>query len=177
MRLVPIDFEAESWWEGLAAFGFDPDQPAVVVSTGVTMYLTKEANAATLRQVAALAPGSTLATTFILPLELLDPADRPVVEETLGRARAAGTPFISLYSPAEMLALASDAGFRKARARVERPIWPSGTSPRGLMAFGYQAERTYWSPLPSAVARHESGQRCSSVELRGKLRCPTPRGA
>jgi methyltransferase (TIGR00027 family) len=114
LRLVPIDFEGESWWEGLAAFGFDPKQPAVVVSTGVTLYLTKEANAATLRQVAALAPGSTLATTFILPLELLDPVDRPVVEATLGRARAAGTPFISFYSPAEMLALASEAGFRKA---------------------------------------------------------------
>ncbi len=47
--------------------------PAVVASTGVSMYLTKEAIAATLRQVAALAPGSTLAMTFLLPLELDGP--------------------------------------------------------------------------------------------------------
>src|SRR6202790_795087 len=49
LRLVPVDFEAGgSWWDQVAADGFDPAQPAVVVSTGVTMYLTKEANAATL---------------------------------------------------------------------------------------------------------------------------------
>ena len=71
LRLVPVDFEAGgSWWERLAAAGFDAGRPAVVASTGVSMYLTKEAIAATLRQVAALAPGSTLAMTFLLPLEL-----------------------------------------------------------------------------------------------------------
>ena len=68
LRLVPVDFEAGvSWWDELAAAGFDPGQPAVVVSTGVSMYLSKDANAATLRQIAGLAPGSTLAMTFLLP--------------------------------------------------------------------------------------------------------------
>src|SRR5882757_1563346 len=68
LRLVPVDFEAGgSWWEELAAAGFDPGQPAVVVSTGVSMYLTKEANAATLGQIAGLAPASTFAMTFLLP--------------------------------------------------------------------------------------------------------------
>src|SRR5207302_4515761 len=44
LRLVPVDFEANgSWWEQLSAAGFDPGQPAVVVSTGVTMYLTNDA--------------------------------------------------------------------------------------------------------------------------------------
>jgi len=112
LRLVPVDFEAgASWWERLAAAGFDADQPAVVASTGVTMYLTKEANAATLRQVAALAPGSTLAMTFQLPLDLLAADERPARQATEIGARAAGTPFISFYTPAEMLALARDAGF------------------------------------------------------------------
>ncbi|HEX3087626.1 MAG TPA: class I SAM-dependent methyltransferase, partial [Ilumatobacteraceae bacterium] len=55
LRLVPIDFESgESWWEGLIAAGFEPDRPAIVASTGVTMYLTKEATAATLQQLASL---------------------------------------------------------------------------------------------------------------------------
>ena len=62
LRLVPVDFEAgDAWWQRLAAAGFDAGRPAVVASTGVSMYLTREAIAATLRQVAALAPGSTLA--------------------------------------------------------------------------------------------------------------------
>jgi methyltransferase (TIGR00027 family) len=77
LRLVPVDFEAGgSWWERLAASGFDASRPAVVASTGVSMYLTKDAIAATLRQVAVLAPGSTLAMTFILPLEFAEPEER-----------------------------------------------------------------------------------------------------
>ena len=103
---------------GCVAAGFDPGQPAVVASTGVTMYLTKEATAATLRQLAALAPGSTLAMTFLLPPELLDEADRPGSQTAERGARASGTPFISFYTPAEMLALARDAGFARRPARA-----------------------------------------------------------
>jgi methyltransferase (TIGR00027 family) len=116
LRLVPVDFEAgESWRERLSAAGFDADKPAVVASTGVSMYLTREANVAALRQVASLASGSTLATTFILPLELTDPDVRPGLELAVKGARASGTPFISFFTPTEMLALASEAGFREVR--------------------------------------------------------------
>jgi methyltransferase (TIGR00027 family) len=115
LRLVPVDFEAGgSWWEQLAAAGFDPGQPAVVVSTGVTMYLTKDATAATLRQLAGLAPASTLAMTFLLPTELLEHADRPGLRAAKSGARATGTPFISFYTPSEMLTLAREAGFAAA---------------------------------------------------------------
>jgi methyltransferase (TIGR00027 family) len=116
LRLVPVDFEAsESWTEQLAAAGFDPGRPAVVVSTGVTMYLTKDATVATLRQIAGFAPGSTLAMTFLLPTDLLDDADRPGLQASENGARAAGTPFISFYTPEEMLSLAREAGFQEVR--------------------------------------------------------------
>jgi methyltransferase (TIGR00027 family) len=121
LRLVPVDFEAGgleagvSWWGQLAAAGFDPGQPAVVVSTGVTMYLSKEANAATLHQIAGLAPGSPLAMTFLLPAELLDDDDRAGFQVAERGARAAGTPFISFYTPDEMLAMAREAGFKDAK--------------------------------------------------------------
>jgi methyltransferase (TIGR00027 family) len=115
LRLVPVDFEAGSWWEELARAGFDPGQPAVVVSTGVSMYLTKEANAATLQQMAGLAPGSTLAVSFLLPAELLDGADRAGLEMAGQGAQASGTPFLSFYRPEEMLAVARGLGFEDAR--------------------------------------------------------------
>ena len=116
LELVPVDFEAHaSWWERLAAAGFDASRPAVVASTGVTLYLTRDAIAATLRQIATLAPGSTLAMTFILPLELLDPEDRHQLEAVQKSARASGTPFLSLFSPPEMMALARDADFTQVR--------------------------------------------------------------
>ena len=115
LRLVPVDFETETdWWVGLSAAGFDADRPAVVASTGVTMYLSKDTTAATLRQLAVLAPGSTVAMTFLLPAELIDETDRPGLELSSRGARASGTPFISFYSPEEMLALARAAGFRDA---------------------------------------------------------------
>jgi methyltransferase (TIGR00027 family) len=116
LRLVPVDFEASgAWWQQLAAAGFDPGQPAVVASTGVAMYLTKDATAATLRQLAGLAPGSTLAMTFLLPSELLDDAHRSGLQASEKGARASGTPFISFYTPQDMLALAREAGFKDAQ--------------------------------------------------------------
>jgi methyltransferase (TIGR00027 family) len=116
LRFVPVDFEARgSWRDALMTAGFDDTRPAIVVSTGVSMYLTKDANAATLRQVAALAPGSTLAMTFLLPLELADPDVRPGLEMAEKGARASGTPFLSFFTPPEIVALAREAGFGDAR--------------------------------------------------------------
>lgn len=113
LRLVPVDFEAgDDWWERLMAAGFDVHRPAVVASTGVSMYLTKEANVATLQNVAQLAPGSTFVMSFLLPIELTDPEIRPGMEQAAAGARASGTPFLSFFTPAEMLTLARDAGCR-----------------------------------------------------------------
>jgi methyltransferase (TIGR00027 family) len=116
LRLVPVDFEAnDSWWDGLIAEGFDPHRPVVVVSTGVSMYLSREATSATLRQLAQLAPVSALAMTFLLPPVLVDDADRSGLETSQKGARASGTPFVSFYTPQEMLALAREAGFKDAQ--------------------------------------------------------------
>jgi methyltransferase (TIGR00027 family) len=114
LRFVPVDFEAgDDWWARLTASGFDTQRPAVVASTGVSMYLTREAIAATLRQVAGLAAGSTLVMSFMLPIELADPEVRPGIERAAAGARANGTPFISFFKPVEMLELARTCGFTK----------------------------------------------------------------
>lgn len=112
LRLVPVDFEAgDVWWQRLTESGFDVGRSAVVASTGVSMYLTREAILATLRQVATLAPGSTLVMSFMLPIEMTDPEIRPGIERAMAGAKANGTPFISFFTPMEMLALAREAGF------------------------------------------------------------------
>ena len=116
LRLVPVDFEAgASWQQEVTLAGFDAAQPAVVTSTGVSMYLTREANAATLRDLAALAPGSTVAVTFMLPLDLIDERDRAGFVIAENGARNSGTPFISFFTPPEFLNLARDAGFSNVR--------------------------------------------------------------
>lgn len=116
LRLVPVNFEAgEAWWERLAEAGFDANRPTLVASTGVSMYLTKNAIAATLRRAASLAVPSTLAMSFLLPIELMDPEVRPGMERAAQGAQASGTPFISFFTPEEMLALARESGFRDVR--------------------------------------------------------------
>ena len=116
LRFVPVDFEArDAWWQQLTAAGFDPRQPAIVASTGVSLYLTHEANLATLRQLAQLAAGSSFVMTFMLPVALIEPEEHIDRQHAERGARAAGTPFISFYTPDELLGHARSAGFREAR--------------------------------------------------------------
>ncbi len=113
LRFVPVDFEGgQSWWNQLLSAGFDSKKPSVVVSTGVSMYLTKDANLTTFQQMAKLAPGSTFAMTFMLALDLLQPQERSTMEFVMKKAAESGTPFVSLFSPAEILAMAKQAGFK-----------------------------------------------------------------
>jgi methyltransferase (TIGR00027 family) len=115
LQFVPVDFEhGEAFPDALRANGFDVNRPTVVSSMGVTMYLTKEATETTLRQVAAMAGSSALVMTFMLPLDLTDAAERPMQESVEAAAAESGTPFISHYSPAEMVEICRAAGFSKA---------------------------------------------------------------
>jgi methyltransferase (TIGR00027 family) len=115
LHFVPVDFERSSWWDELLRAGFDLNKPTVVACTGVSLYLTKEAIVSTLRQVATIAPGSTLAMTFYLPLALLDEEDRPMQEIAEKGARAAGTPFVSFFTTDGVMELAYQAGFIQAK--------------------------------------------------------------
>jgi hypothetical protein len=53
--------------------------------------------------------------TFMLPVELTEPEEQPGYRAVMQAARAAETPFVSFFTPTEMLALAREAGFRDAR--------------------------------------------------------------
>jgi O-methyltransferase involved in polyketide biosynthesis len=137
LRLVPVDFEAgDSWQQEITAAGFDAAKPALVTSTGVSMYLTREANAATLRDLAVLAPGSTVAVTFMLSRHLIDEQDRVGAILAENGARNSGTPFISFFTPAEFLDLARDAGFASVRHVSGRELSDHylGGRPDGLRA-------------------------------------------
>jgi methyltransferase (TIGR00027 family) len=115
LHFVPVNFETTSWWEELLKAGFDTSKPAVIACTGVSLYLTKEAITSVLNQMATFAPGSKLAMTFYLPIELLDEEDKPMQEIAEKGARSAGTPFVSFFAPNEILAMANNAGFKEAK--------------------------------------------------------------
>lgn len=141
LHLVPVDFEAgDAWRDRLIDAGFDPRAPAVVASTGVSMYLTREAIAQTLRAFASFAPGSTFVMSFMLPFNRVDPEVRPGMERAAEGARANGTPFLSFFEPAEMLALARDTGL----SDVEHVA-------SGALAERYFADRTDGLRPPDAA--------------------------
>ncbi|HZU77939.1 MAG TPA: class I SAM-dependent methyltransferase [Dehalococcoidia bacterium] len=114
LLLVPVDFETgDDWWQALTTAGFDPRATALVSSSGVSMYITKAATADTLRTLTAMAAGSLVVMTFMLPIELADPTDRPGLQGAARGARAAGTPWISFYTPEQIEGIARDAGFTR----------------------------------------------------------------
>lgn len=115
LHFVSVNFETGTWWKELIKAGFDSSKPAVIVSTGVTLYLTKEAIIATLNEVAKWAPGSTLAMAFYLPMALLDEEDRSMQEIAEKGAKAGGTPFVSFFDPKEILAMSDNAGLKHPR--------------------------------------------------------------
>jgi methyltransferase (TIGR00027 family) len=112
LHFVPVNFETSSWWEELLKAGFDSHKPALITCTGVTLYLTKEAIEAMLAQITKLAPGSKLAITFYLPLELMDEEDKALQLIAEKGAKAAGTPFISFFTPEQLLKLAHETGLK-----------------------------------------------------------------
>jgi methyltransferase (TIGR00027 family) len=112
LHFVPVDFETSSWWTELLNKGFDISQTAFVSCTGVTLYLTKETITDTLKKMASLVSGSTIAIAFYLPLEQLDEEDKPLLEMAIKGAAASGTPFVSFFSVEEIVKLADEIGLK-----------------------------------------------------------------
>jgi methyltransferase (TIGR00027 family) len=115
LHFVPVNFETSTWWAELRKTEFDINIPTVVVCTGVTLYLTKEAIMETLKQIKSITTGSTLAITFNLPIELVDEEDKPLIEMSIKGAQKSGTPMISFFSPKQMLDMARKVGFKDAK--------------------------------------------------------------
>ena len=112
LRFVPVDFESgDSWVRAIAMSGFDRTRASVIASTGVTQYISIDAITTTMREAAELAAATMFVSTFVLPVDLIDPDDKELRALTEERAAARGCPWISFYSPDQFLSLAVAAGF------------------------------------------------------------------
>lgn len=104
LHFVGTNFESGlAWWEKLLASGLDHHKSAIFASMGVSMYLTKPTIIETLKQMSNLAPGSTFIMTFMHPLDLVAAEDRFGYERSIAGAARSGTPFLSFFTPEEML--------------------------------------------------------------------------
>lgn len=125
LHFVSVNFESHlAWWKQLMESGFDIKKPAFVTSMGVSMYLTKSAIIEMLQLMITLAPGSKFIMTFMLPLDLVDSEDRIGYERAIKGAQASGTPFLSFFTPEEMIKLAMDVGFKSVEHQSTSAMTP-----------------------------------------------------
>jgi methyltransferase (TIGR00027 family) len=100
LHLVAADFSQEQLGDALARSTFVPNEPAFFAWLGVTQYLTREANIATLRSIAACsAAGSQLVFTYVDESELgSNPTSRGGERLQMAFA-AAREPWVSGFDP------------------------------------------------------------------------------
>jgi methyltransferase (TIGR00027 family) len=107
---APVDFEHETLAAGLAAVGFDVRSPAFFSWLGVTMYLTVEAVASTLRYIGHLPERGGVVFDYGVPPSTLSLTERLVLEGLSARVAAAGEPFTSFFEPADLARRVGAAG-------------------------------------------------------------------
>lgn len=125
LTFVPVDFEKQSFIDGLRANGYDSKAAGFFSWLGVTMYLTREAIFGTLRTVAALAPGTVLIFEYMVPKEMVDEETQKFLAVMMAGGVARGEPLQSFFEPRELekqlrtigFAEVSDFGPDDARAR------------------------------------------------------------
>lgn len=102
VHFVACDFERQGLRDALRLGGVDLTQPLFVSWLGVTMYLAREAVLATLRVIAACAPGSEIVFEYVRPADQLPAPAAAALESLQTRAAAVGEPWRSAFDPAEL---------------------------------------------------------------------------
>jgi methyltransferase (TIGR00027 family) len=100
VHFVAADLATEDLAAALARSSFRKDQPAFFSWLGVTVYLTREANLATLRAVAnAGAPGSELVFTYVDQIEFASGGSRSPGDANAKAVAMMGEPYRSGFDP------------------------------------------------------------------------------
>ncbi len=110
----PIDFERATLRQGLEAIAFDPHARTFLSLLGVTQYLTREALAATLRDVLTLPAGSGIVLAFVLPDAALTGVDLDVSLTHTALAASHGEPWLTRFEPEALRAWLLELGFSTA---------------------------------------------------------------
>jgi methyltransferase (TIGR00027 family) len=103
VHFICADLANEDLTSALARSSFRSDEPAFFSWLGVTVYLTREANLATLRAVASAgAPGSELAFTYVDQIEFAPGGSRSLGEANVKAVAMLGEPYLSGFDPNEI---------------------------------------------------------------------------
>ncbi len=113
VRFTPVDFQNETFAEGLSRVGFRTDEPAFFSWLGVTMYLNRDTVHSTLRAIIKMCPANGVVFDYSVPRASLSLLNKLVFDALSKRVAAAGEPFIGFFDPAELAELLKQMGFRE----------------------------------------------------------------
>jgi len=103
VHFVSADIANEDLATALARSSFRRDEPAFFSWLGVTVYLTREANLATLRAVASVgAAGSELVFTYVDQIEFVSGGSRSLGDANAKAVAMMGEPYVSGFDPKEI---------------------------------------------------------------------------
>jgi O-methyltransferase involved in polyketide biosynthesis len=105
-----VDFSTQDLAGRLTASRFDWTRPTFFSWVGTTMYLEKEAIAATLRMVGRCAPGSAMVLSYNPQPDLLDDESRSFLAAVTRLVNGMGEPLRSFFTPEEMADLVGRCG-------------------------------------------------------------------
>jgi methyltransferase (TIGR00027 family) len=110
VRFVGVDFERESFLDGLVAAGLDAPAPTFFLWLGVVPYLTREATGASLSAIASI-PGGEVVFDLPAPAAEVPSKARADREDLEARVAELGEPFRGGWEVAEMTDLLAGLGF------------------------------------------------------------------
>ncbi|MGC5258944.1 class I SAM-dependent methyltransferase [Gordonia sp. DT218] len=100
LAFVPVDFETDLLSTELESGGFSRSDPAVFVWLGVVFYLTSDTVHATLDYIAGQTPPTEVIFDYLQPAGTDE--DRAQLQERANRVAAAGEPWFSYFTPADI---------------------------------------------------------------------------
>jgi methyltransferase (TIGR00027 family) len=102
LTFAPVNFEHETLAEGLAAAGFDREQPTFFTWLGVVPYLTEEAVWSTLTYIAGLPHGAHVVFDYSDPPATFSLELRVEHDRRAARVAALGEPWINYFEAASL---------------------------------------------------------------------------
>ena len=111
MTFAPVDFERETFDDGLRKAGFNERAPTFFSWLGVTMYLDPEVVLATLRAIHEMNASNAVTFDYAVPRETLGFVGRLTLDAMSRKVAKAGEPFRGFFAPAALIASLRTMGY------------------------------------------------------------------
>ena len=144
LHFVAADLSVERLGTALARSTFRPDRPAFFSWLGVTAYLTREANVATLRSISDCTPaGGELVFTYLEQREFDADRRTGALEGVRAAVASVGEPMVSGFAPEELPGLLRGLGLTLIEdlggADIRRRYYAERTDARAPVSTGHFA--------------------------------------